>query len=91
MEHLPLLERAIDELAELDRFLSLPWPQQPGVMYPTPMSPDNLSETYSWWASTKEAVPATERSQFLGDPRHLNRVARAQQVVGSWKCVVLTL
>ncbi|MGA0867605.1 MAG: type II secretion system protein [Planctomycetota bacterium] len=34
------------------------------------VEPQNLSETYTWWASTREAVPFTERSQFLGDPRH---------------------
>jgi hypothetical protein len=34
------------------------------------VEPQNLSETYTWWARTREAVPFTERSQFLGDPRH---------------------
>jgi hypothetical protein len=32
--------------------------------------PHNLSETYAWWAQTRDAVPWTERSQFQGDPRH---------------------
>jgi hypothetical protein len=42
----------------------------PTATYPTPREPDNLSETYTWWADAKEDVPFTERSQFLGDPRH---------------------
>ena len=33
--------------------------------------PDNLSMTYTWWADSREDVPATERAQFNGDPRHL--------------------
>lgn len=34
------------------------------------IEPENLSETYTWWARTRDAVPITERSQFFGDPRH---------------------
>lgn len=34
------------------------------------IQPENLSETYTWWARTRDAVPLTERSQMLGDPRH---------------------
>ena len=48
---------------------SVPWPQQPGSLFPVWQSPDNMSETYAWWGATKDAVPMTERSQFLGDPR----------------------
>lgn len=35
--------------------------------------PDPLREstTYVWWAAQRDAVPATERMQLLGDPRHL--------------------
>ena len=32
--------------------------------------PENMSETYTWWADSIEDVPMTERAQFLGDPRH---------------------
>jgi prepilin-type N-terminal cleavage/methylation domain-containing protein len=46
-----------------------PWPEQPGKMYPTRQSPDNMSETYVYWGDSREAVPFTERSQFCGDPR----------------------
>jgi hypothetical protein len=42
-----------------------------GTMWPTPNDPDNLSVTYAWWADSMEDVPITERSQFMGDPRHL--------------------
>jgi hypothetical protein len=28
------------------------------------------SVTYAWWAATADAVPITERAQFLGDPRY---------------------
>ncbi|HLQ36852.1 MAG TPA: hypothetical protein VK348_03560, partial [Planctomycetota bacterium] len=43
-----------------------------GTMWPPASfnAPENLSVTYAWWADTKEAVPITERSQFIGDPRH---------------------
>lgn len=40
-----------------------------GQAFPTVIEPDNLSETYTWWADSREDVPMTERSQFLGDPR----------------------
>ncbi|MEZ5963790.1 MAG: hypothetical protein R3F56_08085 [Planctomycetota bacterium] len=40
-----------------------------GQAFPTAVEPDNLSETYTWWADSREDVPVTERSQFLGDPR----------------------
>jgi len=40
-----------------------------GQAFPAAIEPDNLSETYTWWADTREDVPMTERSQFLGDPR----------------------
>lgn len=33
-------------------------------------APENVSETYAWWTDSREDVPFTERSQFLGDPRH---------------------
>ncbi|PIE23528.1 MAG: hypothetical protein CSA62_06710 [Planctomycetota bacterium] len=41
-----------------------------GTVYPTPNDPDNLSTTYTWWVDDLGDVPITERSQFLGDPRH---------------------
>lgn len=43
-----------------------------GIMYPpaSRVEPENVSHTYAWWASTPEVVPATERYQFQGDPRH---------------------
>ena len=41
-----------------------------GTSFPNPIQPDNLSETYTWWASSREFVPMTERAQFQGDPRH---------------------
>ncbi|MHC5063375.1 MAG: type IV pilus modification PilV family protein [Planctomycetota bacterium] len=34
------------------------------------VQPDNLSETYTWWADSANDVPMTERAQFQGDPRH---------------------
>jgi hypothetical protein len=45
-------------------------PLATGTVYPTPIQPDNLSETYTWWADSSIDVPFTERSQFQGDPRH---------------------
>lgn len=45
--------------------------QNSGTISPTPIDPDNLSVTYSWWANSKEDVPITERAQFNGDPRHV--------------------
>jgi hypothetical protein len=41
-----------------------------GQAFPVAVEPDNLSETYTWWADAATDVPMTERSQFLGDPRH---------------------
>ena len=40
-----------------------------GQRWPTPIEPLNRSETWTWWANDKNAVPVTEQSQFLGDPR----------------------
>ena len=40
-----------------------------GQRWPTPIEPLNHSETWTWWTSDKNAVPVTEQSQFLGDPR----------------------
>ncbi len=34
------------------------------------VQPENFSETYTWWADSADDVPATERAQFTGDPRH---------------------
>ena len=34
------------------------------------VQPENFSETYCWWTDSADDVPMTERSQFLGDPRH---------------------
>jgi hypothetical protein len=45
--------------------------QSSGTVFPTPIDPDNLSATYTWWADSAEDVPLTERAQFNGDPRHL--------------------
>ncbi len=41
-----------------------------GQAFPAAIDPENLSETYTWWADSSDDVPMTERSQFLGDPRH---------------------
>jgi type II secretory pathway pseudopilin PulG len=41
-----------------------------GVAWPIANAPGNLSQTWSWWASSPSAVPLTERYQLLGDPRH---------------------
>jgi len=49
---------------------SMAW-ESSGAVWPTPDDPDNLSVTYAYWADSKDDVPITERSQFLGDPRHL--------------------
>ena len=46
-------------------------PLYTGVAFPTPNQPENFSETYTWWASSRDAVPITEQSQFQGDPRHV--------------------
>ena len=40
-----------------------------GVTWPVANQPHNVSRTYTWWASSAEAVPVTERYQFQGDPR----------------------
>lgn len=48
----------------------LPDPLASGTMWPNPIEPENLSETYTWWADSREDVPMTERAQFQGDPRH---------------------
>ncbi|MGE3172428.1 MAG: hypothetical protein AB7O97_07350 [Planctomycetota bacterium] len=40
-----------------------------GQRWPTAHQPMNASETWAWWSRTPAAVPWTERSQFLGDPR----------------------
>jgi hypothetical protein len=45
-------------------------PATTGVAWPTPNDPDNLSKTWAWWTDSPSDVPITERSQFLGDPRH---------------------
>lgn len=34
------------------------------------VEPYDFSETYTWWARTRDAVPFTERAQYRGDPRH---------------------
>ncbi|MEM7201241.1 MAG: prepilin-type N-terminal cleavage/methylation domain-containing protein [Planctomycetota bacterium] len=44
--------------------------RQAGTMFPAMVQPENMSETYTWWADSVEDVPFSERSQFLGDPRH---------------------
>ncbi|MHC5065657.1 MAG: type IV pilus modification PilV family protein [Planctomycetota bacterium] len=41
-----------------------------GMAWPTQTQPHNLSITHSWWASSPEFVPYTERFQWNGDPRH---------------------
>lgn len=45
-------------------------PATSGTVWPVLNDPDNLSTTYTWWADSATDVPMTERSQFLGDPRH---------------------
>jgi hypothetical protein len=37
---------------------------------PQTHQPENLSRTYAWWTDDVNEVPFTERSQFIGDPRH---------------------
>ncbi|MGE0142281.1 MAG: type II secretion system protein [Planctomycetota bacterium] len=34
------------------------------------VAPYDFSETYTWWADSRDAVPFTERAQVWGDPRH---------------------
>ena len=43
-----------------------------GVMWPATQrtAPENISTTYTWWCDSTSDVPMSERSQFLGDPRH---------------------
>ena len=43
-----------------------------GVMWPPAdrHQPENLSRTYAWWTDDVTDVPLTERSQYIGDPRH---------------------
>lgn len=41
-----------------------------GVTWPSSNEPHNRSTTYTWWASSPDAVPLTERFQMQGDPRH---------------------
>jgi len=43
-----------------------------GIMWPPAdrNKPENLSRTYAWWTDDLDDVPMTERSQFIGDPRH---------------------
>lgn len=43
-----------------------------GVMWPASQrtAPENISTTYTWWCDSTSDVPMSERSQFLGDPRH---------------------
>jgi hypothetical protein len=54
------------------RIWSGPDPATTGTMWPPANRnmPENLSVTYTWWGDSKEDVPITERSQFIGDPRH---------------------
>src|SRR5262249_41813149 len=40
-----------------------------GIRWPAPVEPLNVSETFAWWSRSTNAVPVTERCQFLGDPR----------------------
>ena len=41
-----------------------------GTTWPVAHQPHNISRTYTWWTSSPNAVPVTERYQFQGDPRH---------------------
>ena len=41
-----------------------------GVMWPTKMTPTNISTTYIYRNYTDTEVPFSERYQFQGDPRH---------------------
>ncbi len=43
-----------------------------GIMNPPAArnQPENISNTYAWWAASPDVVPFTERFQFQGDPRH---------------------
>lgn len=43
-----------------------------GILWPiaSRTAPENLTTTYTWWCDSPEDVPVSERSQFLGDPRH---------------------
>ncbi len=59
-------------LAVRTRIWTGPDAENAGTMWPpeSRVAPDNLSTTYTWWCDNREDVPITERSQFLGDPRH---------------------
>lgn len=68
----------VSSLATLDKVLEVRtriWtgtnPSGAGVVWPVPNDPDNLTSTFTWWCDSKEDVPITERSQFLGDPRYM--------------------
>jgi len=41
-----------------------------GQWFPAANDPHNLSRSYSWRTDVVDDVPFTERSQFIGDPRH---------------------
>lgn len=41
-----------------------------GVRFPVAHQPCNRSDTWAWWTHSPSAVPASERFQLLGDPRH---------------------
>ena len=41
-----------------------------GVTWPVANEPHNASTTYTWWSTSPNAVPMTERYQWQGDPRH---------------------
>jgi type II secretory pathway pseudopilin PulG len=42
-----------------------------GQMWPVSVAPSNLSRTYVYRNDNANAVPFSERYQFLGDPRHM--------------------
>lgn len=52
-----------------------------GTAWPIANQPRNSSTTYAWWARFESAVPALERYQFQGDPRH-NPYADVAAAVG---------
>jgi hypothetical protein len=39
-------------------------------MWPAENKAENISRTFAWWSDDANDVPFTERSQFIGDPRH---------------------
>lgn len=68
-----LLDPDEDTVLEVrTRIWTGPGAETSGTMWPPSErnAPDNLSRTYTWFADSPEDVPATERAQFLGDPRH---------------------